>query len=482
MHVCYPFSTVDVLANIWICPSAPSSSVSSRLLLHPRRQPPCRARSHLEFQPKTQIPCDFSDSSSHSSEETRVSRAFHCVYDCSLHSRVSSSSFCSESAERSVERCWNCSAAAESKPFLSCGACRSVQSVDRSVDYFQIFGQDMSYWAGLVHKELEIDENALPETGVSMPIRFSSKTDKEKADAAEQSARVIDAYHTLWKPLLRAMYLWFSALTAAEALTLYMRLEGELVDEEKTVLDPELLAEPFSTIDRLAGDLDLPLLLPPQPLPPHYSSISDDSFFCSLSLVLVCPKHPLWFLFLSATEEEQRERKKSSPLYCLNISSAILIECQSFEETRSKKKRSTIRTTRGRSSEPHVRSSDPTQRSPRSTKISVRSSHQFSGSQFWRQNMVRSSEPNVRSSEPITELSSLNPGNICAERFQTESGSLELTTCPLERPNPEKSSLDQNFSPLEPSVLWIAILETEHGPFERTHHRAQFARPKEYLC
>lgn len=37
--------------------------------------------------------------------------------------------------------------------------------------------RDMSYWAGLVHKELEIDENALPETGVSMPIRFTSKTD-----------------------------------------------------------------------------------------------------------------------------------------------------------------------------------------------------------------------------------------------------------------------------------------------------------------
>lgn len=35
----------------------------------------------------------------------------------------------------------------------------------------------MSYWAGLVHKELEIDENALPETGVSMPFRFTSKMD-----------------------------------------------------------------------------------------------------------------------------------------------------------------------------------------------------------------------------------------------------------------------------------------------------------------
>ncbi|RWR81942.1 protein MAINTENANCE OF MERISTEMS-like protein [Cinnamomum micranthum f. kanehirae] len=198
-------------------------------------------------------------------------------------------------------------------------------------------------------------------------------------------------------------------------------------------------------------------------------------------------------------------------------------DCQSCEETRSKKKRSTIRTTRGRSSEPHVRSSeptqrsirsstisvrsshqfsgsqlwrqnivcssephvrssDPTQRSLRSTKLSARSSHQFSGSQFWRQNIVRSSDPNDRSIEPITELSSLDPRNICAERFHPERGSLERTTCPLERIFPEKSSLDQNFSPLEPSALWIAILETEHSPLERTHRRAQFARPNEYLC
>ncbi|RWR93727.1 iron-sulfur cluster co-chaperone protein HscB, mitochondrial [Cinnamomum micranthum f. kanehirae] len=311
MHACYPFSTVDVLANIRICPSASSSSVSPSLLLHPRRQPPRRARSHLEFQPKTQIPCDFSDSSSHSSEETRVSRAFHCVYDRSLDSKVSSSSFCSESAERSVERCWNCSAAAESKPFLSCGACRSVQSVDRSVDYFQIFGLEKRY-----DIQTEYLESKYKDWQKKLhPDLVHSKSEKEKAYAAEQFARVIDAYRTLRKPLLRAMYLWFSALTAAEALTLYMRLEGEPVDEEQTVLDPELLAEPFSTVDRLAGDLDLPLLLPPQPLPPHYSSISDDGFFCPLSLVLVRPKHPLWFLFLSATEEEQRERKKSSPLF-----------------------------------------------------------------------------------------------------------------------------------------------------------------------
>ncbi|RWR75209.1 iron-sulfur cluster co-chaperone protein HscB, mitochondrial isoform X2 [Cinnamomum micranthum f. kanehirae] len=195
MHVCYPFSTVDVLANIWICPSASSSSVSPSLLLHLRRQPPRRAR------------------------------AFHCVYDRSLDSRVSSSSFCSESAERSVERCWNCSAAAESKPFLSCGACRSVQSVDRSVDYFQIFGLEKRYdiqTENLESKYKDWQKKLHPDL-------VHSKSEKEKAYAAEQSARVIDAYRTLRKPLLRAMYL--------------MRLEGEPVDEEQIVSDPELLAE-----------------------------------------------------------------------------------------------------------------------------------------------------------------------------------------------------------------------------------------------
>ncbi|KAJ8630927.1 hypothetical protein MRB53_024250 [Persea americana] len=179
----------------------------------------------LEFQPKTQIPCDFPDSSSHSSEETRVSRAFHCVYDRSLGSRTSSRGFCSESTERSVERCWNCSAAAESTPFLSCGACRSVQSVDRSVDYFQIFGLEKTYdiqTENLESKYKDWQKKLHPDL-------VHSKSEKEKAYAAEQSARVIDAYRTLRKPLLRAMYL--------------MQLEGEPVDEEQTVSDPELLAE-----------------------------------------------------------------------------------------------------------------------------------------------------------------------------------------------------------------------------------------------
>lgn len=52
---------------------------------------------------------------------------------------------------------------------------------------------------------------------------------KEREYAAEQSARVIDAYRTLSKPLSRAIYI--------------MRLQGVDVDEEQTISDPELLAE-----------------------------------------------------------------------------------------------------------------------------------------------------------------------------------------------------------------------------------------------
>lgn len=47
--------------------------------------------------------------------------------------------FCSDSFEKVV--CWNCNAVPGSTtPFLFCQSCRSVQPVDHSVDYFQIFG------------------------------------------------------------------------------------------------------------------------------------------------------------------------------------------------------------------------------------------------------------------------------------------------------------------------------------------------------
>ncbi|KAK4396619.1 Iron-sulfur cluster co-chaperone protein HscB [Sesamum angolense] len=52
---------------------------------------------------------------------------------------------------------------------------------------------------------------------------------REREYAAEQSARVIDAYRTLTDPLLRAIYI--------------VKLEGVHVDEEERITDPELLAE-----------------------------------------------------------------------------------------------------------------------------------------------------------------------------------------------------------------------------------------------
>lgn len=61
------------------------------------------------------------------------------------------------------------------------------------------------------------------------PDLVHSKSQKERDFAAEQSARVIDAYRTLSKPLSRAIYL--------------MKLYGVEIDEEQTISDPELLAE-----------------------------------------------------------------------------------------------------------------------------------------------------------------------------------------------------------------------------------------------
>ncbi|KAL0374742.1 UNVERIFIED_CONTAM: Iron-sulfur cluster co-chaperone protein HscB [Sesamum radiatum] len=56
--------------------------------------------------------------------------------------------YISETQSKSAERfrCWNCGADAESAaPFLFCRACRSVQPVDESIDYFQIFGLGRTY-------------------------------------------------------------------------------------------------------------------------------------------------------------------------------------------------------------------------------------------------------------------------------------------------------------------------------------------------
>ncbi|KAI3991345.1 hypothetical protein MKX01_034664 [Papaver californicum] len=161
------------------------------------------------------------------------------VLSCSLYhageSRVSKSSygniflanyrknFCS--LDENSGRCWNCGVVSVSKPFLSCDSCKSVQPVHTSVDYFQIFG---------LEKAFEIEDTNLEKTYKDWqkklhPDLVHTKSEKEKEFAAEQSSRVIDAYRMLRKPLSRAIYL--------------LGLEGIHVDEERTVSDPELLAE-----------------------------------------------------------------------------------------------------------------------------------------------------------------------------------------------------------------------------------------------
>ncbi|KAL2557018.1 Molecular chaperone HscB [Forsythia ovata] len=61
------------------------------------------------------------------------------------------------------------------------------------------------------------------------PDLVHSKSQREREYAAEQSARVINAYRTLTDPLSRAIYI--------------LKLENVVVDEEERITDPELLAE-----------------------------------------------------------------------------------------------------------------------------------------------------------------------------------------------------------------------------------------------
>lgn len=132
--------------------------------------------------------------------------------------------FYSDSFEKVV--CWNCNAVPGSTiPFLFCQSCRSVQPVDHSFDYFQIFGLEKKFDIG----EENLEGKYKDWQKKLHPDLVHSKSKEEREYAAEQSARVIDAYSTLTNPLSRATYI--------------MRLEGVEVDEEKTVSEPELLAE-----------------------------------------------------------------------------------------------------------------------------------------------------------------------------------------------------------------------------------------------
>ncbi|PKA56988.1 hypothetical protein AXF42_Ash002292 [Apostasia shenzhenica] len=144
-----------------------------------------------------------------------------------FHSRPwDGSPYSTVSGNGEASACWNCGKPAPPRgPFLSCEACRAVQPVDSSLDYFQIFGLEQRYDMrdeNLEGKYKEWQKKLHPDL-------VHSKSEKEKSHAAEQSARVIDAYRTLSQPLSRALYL--------------LQLAGIHVDEEKIVMDPELLAE-----------------------------------------------------------------------------------------------------------------------------------------------------------------------------------------------------------------------------------------------
>ncbi|XP_020553302.1 iron-sulfur cluster co-chaperone protein HscB, mitochondrial isoform X2 [Sesamum indicum] len=104
--------------------------------------------------------------------------------------------YCSQSKSAERFHCWNCGAEAESAtPFLFCRACRSVQSVDESIDYFQIFGLGRKY-------KIEVEE-----------------LEKKYKD---------------WQKMLHPDLVHSKS---------QVKLEGILVDEEERITDPELLAE-----------------------------------------------------------------------------------------------------------------------------------------------------------------------------------------------------------------------------------------------
>ncbi|KAJ7975899.1 iron-sulfur cluster co-chaperone protein HscB, mitochondrial [Quillaja saponaria] len=139
--------------------------------------------------------------------------------------RISGNFFFSNSSEKVEGMCWNCHAVVDSAPFLFCESCRSIQPVDKSVDYFEIFGLEKKYdieGENLEGKYKQWQKKLHPDL-------VHSKSEKERDYAAEQSARVIDAFHTLSKPLSRAIYI--------------LKLEGVEVDEEQTTSEPQLLSE-----------------------------------------------------------------------------------------------------------------------------------------------------------------------------------------------------------------------------------------------
>ncbi|XP_010543843.1 PREDICTED: iron-sulfur cluster co-chaperone protein HscB, mitochondrial isoform X1 [Tarenaya hassleriana] len=158
--------------------------------------------------------------------------------DSRLGLRLSGRIFCSESLETKNPRCWNCGFSPEGLPFLFCESCRSVQPVDDSVDYFQIFGLEKKYDidVGSLERKYKDWQKKLH------PDLVHNKSEKERDYAAEQSGKVTEAYRTLTKPLSRATYI--------------MRLHGIYIDEEERIFDPQFLMEIMELREAIAEASD----------------------------------------------------------------------------------------------------------------------------------------------------------------------------------------------------------------------------------
>nr|VDC85447.1 unnamed protein product [Brassica oleracea] len=144
--------------------------------------------------------------------------------------------FCSESSDKrsSSGCCWNCGFSSDKAAFLFCDSCRSIQPVDDSVDYFQIFGLEKKYeleGGSLEGKYKDWQKKLHPDL-------VHNKSQKERDYAADQSAKVTEACRTLTKRLSRAMYI--------------MKLNDKNVNEEETVTDPTLLMEMMELREAIA--------------------------------------------------------------------------------------------------------------------------------------------------------------------------------------------------------------------------------------
>ncbi|XP_047333475.1 iron-sulfur cluster co-chaperone protein HscB homolog [Impatiens glandulifera] len=152
--------------------------------------------------------------------------------------QYSGKGFCSESGAKGAAVCWNCGYVAQNFAFLVCDSCRSVQPVDQSIDYFQIFRLEKDY-----DIENDIIEGRYKDWQKCLhPDLVHSKSERERNYAAEQSSLVNGAYRILANPVSRAVYI--------------LKTAGMDVDEDKTIYDPELLAEIMEIREAVEEALD----------------------------------------------------------------------------------------------------------------------------------------------------------------------------------------------------------------------------------